>query len=230
MQPFNGSHPNEGFIFALNKDHKFGANWVQPANSWTLTGADIFCRAAGFYGSLLAFTSNNYRYNYNYRYDHVSLTNLNCSGIEAYLSQCEHESFETLSYWNQVDLAAAICAINETDLNQPALRLIDKESEFNYNGLGFILMKAAGKNWSAVCDEEFSINEANAACRQMGYLGARDLHKGYESRIYDRFPNAPMVKVKCGGHGNESHLQDCHWEEIMCRSQEAVGVVCSGTQ
>ena len=106
---------------------------------------------------------------------------------------------------------------------------------FKYDdGLGAILMKTEGRNWSLICDDHFSLAEADAACRQMGYVGAEDLLKGFGYRsvrygddaIY-HLPNAPFVKVKCSG--NESSLHDCQWEEIgeMCMSGTAAGISCA---
>lgn len=224
----NHTNNREGIILTMNKANKFGSIWVQHDDYWTFNESDVACRSAGFYASTFAFKKyNNLHYPYAYNWQ-SAMTHLRCNGTEQYLSDCEHDivTANSNSYYRPF-LASALCATNESDFNAPKIHLFDLNRQFNYQGLGWILMKTQGRNWSIICDEHFSMAEADVACRQLGYLGATDLLKGYRSNVYEDFPNAPIVKVKC--NSNESNFQECEWEEIgdMCKSNTAAGIQCS---
>ena len=223
----DGGNPNEGFILSLNKAKKFGYIWVQNDDDWTLTEADVVCRSAGFHSSLHAFKMNSQYSGYNWQ---IAFTHVNCNGTEQYLGQCEHDIVYSYYDYYETENAAAICALNESDINSSEIRLFDIGEQLNYGGLGMILMKTEGRNWSLVCDDDFTMEEANVACRQLGYLGANDLLKGYgyDGKDFSNLANAPYVTVVCNS-GNQNNVQECQWEEIgdLCKSQTAAGLSCS---
>lgn len=98
--------------------------------------------------------------------------------------------------------------------------------------MGRVEVKAFGQ-WGYVCDDKFSIVDANVLCRELGYiLGAAEVKP---NSYYP--PNANMTvgdrtlfmmdEVNC--RGNESSLRECDfdgWGVSDCNVEEVVGVVC----
>ncbi|KAI8520995.1 hypothetical protein Bbelb_007490 [Branchiostoma belcheri] len=79
--------------------------------------------------------------------------------------------------------------------------------------------------WGTVCDDGWSLNEADVACRQLGFSRAERATTGASfgqgtGRIW-------MDDVSCSG--SESRLQSCSyrgWESSNCWHSEDAGVVC----
>ena len=218
-------HPKEGVILTFNRDNKLGFVRIHNRDNWTLNEADVVCRSAGFYASLLAFRVKRDTYRFNWQ---IAISHVSCTGSEQYLAQCDHETVSSDGGYDYPTFGSALCASSGDEVNSPAILLFDFDQNRNFEGLGWILMKTVERNWSVICDDDFSMNEANAACRQLGYLGARDLLKGYGPHVYENFPDTHFVKVNCSG-GNENHLQQCQWEVIgdKCQSQSLAGISCS---
>ena len=231
--------PKEGYALSMNNLNKFGFTLVRPGyDSWTLTEADVVCKSAGYYSAMHAFKLKSSLIGWGNAFRYVT-----CNGNEQHLAQCSHTDV-TLYYGGYHYYAAAICASNQSEVDSPTLRLFEFQEpdffhhHFKYDGLGAILMKTEARNWSLICDDHFSLAEADVACRQMGYFGADDLLKGFGYRYNNHYqiyhddgmyhlPNRPFVKVKCTG--TENRLHDCQWEEIgdQCESRTAAGISCS---
>ena len=81
--------------------------------------------------------------------------------------------------------------------------------------------------WGTVCDEGFTFNSANVACRRLGYPGALLVKTDFP---YIR-SNYWLSQVKC--IGNETALEECSHNgfgltDRNCAYYEDVGVVCIG--
>lgn len=77
-------------------------------------------------------------------------------------------------------------------------------------------------SWEAVCLDEWDLNDAFVACRQLGYPGADRIIPENGTNI-----GVSLKNVHCNGH--EDTLGDCiqDWSLENCNYGHA-GVVCSG--
>lgn len=79
--------------------------------------------------------------------------------------------------------------------------------------------------WGTVCDDHWTMNEANVVCRQLGYPGAR---QALRSAAYGE-GSGPiwMDDVRC--QGREAFLSHCRsndWENHNCNHREDASVKC----
>ncbi|XP_044739287.1 uncharacterized protein LOC123300724 isoform X2 [Chrysoperla carnea] len=98
---------------------------------------------------------------------------------------------------------------------------------------GRLEVKAFGR-WGTVCDDKFSLKNAEVACRELGYpLGAvqvlhNPLYFAETNNVQN--PNNTLIlmdDVDC--LGNETSLKDCEfngWGVHNCKADEVVGIVC----
>lgn len=79
--------------------------------------------------------------------------------------------------------------------------------------------------WGTVCDNGWSINEENVACRQLGFTEA------YSYDVSASFGNAtgPIMLDKVDCKGSEHYLAHCDhngWLNHDCTHEQDVGVSC----
>ncbi|KAI8517425.1 scavenger receptor [Branchiostoma belcheri] len=80
-------------------------------------------------------------------------------------------------------------------------------------------------DWGTVCDDEFDTNDANVACRSMGYSGAVEFFGS--AHFGEGSGNIYMDDLQCSGY--ENSLFDCSyagWGVENCGHSEDVGVIC----
>ena len=74
-----------------------------------------------------------------------------------------------------------------------------------------------------VCDDNWTLINADVACKQLGWAGAVTMTK--ESRFGVTSPNFAMDQVRCDG--TEERLVDCrHTKQDDCGAGEAAGAIC----
>jgi len=77
--------------------------------------------------------------------------------------------------------------------------------------------------WGTVCDDSFTVEDANVACRQMGYTSGTSYTFGGDGG------GMPILVDDMQCSGNEASLLDCSalWGSHNCGHYEDAGVICS---
>ena len=82
--------------------------------------------------------------------------------------------------------------------------------------------------WGTICDHFWGINDANVACRELGYLYAVRVLHGY--RVPDGTGQIWLDNVRCTGTEQSlSHCSHRGWGVHNCRHSDDAGVQCSST-
>ena len=95
------------------------------------------------------------------------------------------------------------------------------------NGTGRVEVFYKGE-WGTICNDSWGINEANVACRQLGYLYAVRTIPIY--LITNGTRQIWLDNVACTGR--EQNLTSCNhngWGNHKCRHDSDAGVQCSST-
>ena len=86
--------------------------------------------------------------------------------------------------------------------------------EYCYNGI-----------FGTICDDEWSLQDANVACRQLGFVGAR---RAYGSAYFGP-GEGPIWLDNLQCNDSESRLEDCPnkgWQVNDCTHNDDAGVEC----
>ena len=102
------------------------------------------------------------------------------------------------------------------------VRLVDGETESSGR-----LEVFYGGVWGTICSEGWDFDDADVACRQLGFRGAFMLLGN------DVVPEGVGVVwlEGVGCHGNESRLAECElsgWGVTQCDHTHDVGIICDG--
>ncbi|KFV50252.1 Deleted in malignant brain tumors 1 protein, partial [Tyto alba] len=148
----------------------------------------------------------------------IWLDEVNCTGTEATLSECQARPWGSSSCDHQED-AGVVCSDMDTSGQRP-LRLV--------NGSNSCLWRVEvfhDHKWGTVCDDTWDIHDADVVCRQLGCgtalsaPGSAHFGPGVDPIWQDG--------VHC--LGTESALTECElstWGEHNCGHSEDAGVVC----
>ena len=90
------------------------------------------------------------------------------------------------------------------------------------SGIDIVNLRVDGQ-LGTICADDFTLNEADVICRQLGYE--------YSNDVLNRqsFSQIVLFDFKC--NGDESKISDCKFEEQQnrCNGGQAAGVRCYGT-
>ena len=83
--------------------------------------------------------------------------------------------------------------------------------------------------WGTVCDDEWTIDDANVICRQLGNPSASQAWQG----AHFGEGSGPILLSNVTCNGTESSIEQCSntdWLNHSCSHQEDVGVTCGEMQ
>ncbi|XP_071490808.1 neurotrypsin-like [Diadema antillarum] len=178
-------------------------------DDWDMNDANVVCRNLGFEGALEAL-SDAY---FGEGEGSIFLDNVDCSGNESSIIDCEHPGIEDHNCLHFED-AGVRCTPNE-------VRLVGGESiregrvEILYDG-----------EWGTVCDDDWDIDNANVVCQSLGFEGAIEAKS--EAHFGEGEGSILLDDVECSG--SESTIIDCEHPGIgdhNCLHYEDAGVRCS---
>ncbi|XP_075581588.1 scavenger receptor cysteine-rich domain-containing group B protein-like [Pelecanus crispus] len=186
---------------------------------WSLAEAAVVCRQLGCGTAISAPGSAHFGQGSG----RIWLQNVNCTGEEAALSECQSRLWESNSCDHREDAGVVCSADPHTDTSgQHPLRLA--------NGSNSCLGRVEvfhDQKWGTVCDDTWDLHDATVVCRQLGCGMA--LSAPGSAHFGPGSDPIWMDGVHCTGM--ESALTDCElssWGEHNCGHSEDAGVVCSG--
>ncbi|XP_072021383.1 uncharacterized protein [Amphiura filiformis] len=182
-------------------------------NDWDFADAFVVCKSLGFLGV------ENHAANLGEGTGDVLLDAVECSGTEEGVVNCTNSGWNT----NKCDHSQDVAVVCREEPHE--VRLVNGQTESQ----GRVEVNHDGK-WGTICDDSWSIEDADVICKQLGYengalaaLGAATWGQGEEEIILD--------EVKCTGE--ESAISGClhsGFGEHNCEHSEDAGVICDDGQ
>ncbi|KFQ00427.1 Deleted in malignant brain tumors 1 protein, partial [Haliaeetus albicilla] len=196
-------------------------------DQWDLREAKVVCRQLGCGTALSAPPESKYGEGK----DQIWLSDVNCTGTEASLAECEAKLWgdNICNHVEDASVECSGCSLNiyflgigaEVDIpEQGPVRLVDGPN------------KCAGRvevlhenRWGSVCDDHWDMKDAKVVCKQVGCgsplsaLGGARYGRGSDIIWLD--------DVEC--NGTEESISDCParpWGEHNCYHGEDADVVC----
>ena len=163
-----------------------------------------------------------------YQHSHYWMNNVRCTGKESTLAECQHFGWKRhvcrtdkpvrlrckrspLLRDNRFD--RALISSHEVRIRS-GYRHSEGRVEVRYKG-----------EWGSVCDDNWSIQNANVLCRQVGFGTA--FAATHEASFGQGSGRVWMDEVKCSGR--EYSIQQCNhggWGRADCGHKEDAGVKC----
>ncbi|KAM9744876.1 scavenger receptor cysteine-rich domain-containing protein DMBT1-like [Menidia menidia] len=181
-------------------------------DGWDENDANVVCRQLGCGISVSA----THAAHFGEGTGEIWLDDVNCSGRERSLTECQHPGFGKHNCRHGED-AVVVCS-------GPLLRLTGTGST-----------RCAGRvevyhntTWGTVCDDGWDENDANVVCRQLGC--GISVSAPHAAHFGEGTGEIWLDDVECSG--NERSLTECHHSGLGnhdCGHGEDAGVICSGS-
>ncbi|XP_038052403.1 deleted in malignant brain tumors 1 protein-like [Patiria miniata] len=206
----NGNTPHEGRVEVF-----YRCEWgTICGRHWGIEEANVVCRQLGY----ISATQARWYAHFGQGSEPILLNNVVCRGSELRIDQCDHTGWynHDCSY-HSYDVGVTC---NETSPNPVPVRLTN--GSFPYEGRIEIYHDG---QWGTVCDDGWSIEDANVTCRQLGYPPASQAWQG--SHFGEGSGPILLRNVAC--NGTESNIDLCEhsgWFNHSCSHAEDAGVTC----
>eukprot|EP00057_Strongylocentrotus_purpuratus_P014833 XP_011669307.1 PREDICTED: deleted in malignant brain tumors 1 protein [Strongylocentrotus purpuratus] len=197
----NGTSPGEGRVEVLYK-----GQWNTICDDfWNLEEAQVVCRQLGYGTDFVVARGSAY-----YGEGSGPIRQAQCSGLESNLGSCSLTSGD--SECSHSEDAGVNC--EETY----SVRLVDGQSpsegrvEILYNG-----------QWNTICDDYWSLEEAQVVCRQLGYDTDNATPKNL---AYYGQGSGPILLAECSGFENTLNSCALYKLDYVCSHSMDAGVRC----
>ncbi|KFP92406.1 Deleted in malignant brain tumors 1 protein, partial [Apaloderma vittatum] len=186
-------------------------------DDWDINDAQVVCRQLGCGDAVLAPIGAKFGPGF----DTIWLDDVNCTGLEAALSDCPARPWGDHNCFHGED-ASAVCSDSEIT-SSASVRLVGGPNRCS--GRGEVLHK---DTWGTVCDDHWDLREEKVVCRQLGCGTA--LSAPRESKYGEGKGRIWLSDVNCTG--TEGSLTECEtrpWGDNICNHVEDASVECSGS-
>ncbi|XP_078382661.1 scavenger receptor cysteine-rich domain-containing protein DMBT1-like [Oculina patagonica] len=178
-------------------------------DSWDINDANVVCRHLGFPKALQAFSSATHGQGTG----PIWLDNLACSGSEPHLYDCRNRGW--MYGWGSHNCGHS----EDAGVECSVIRLVGGGANF-----GRVEIYENGK-WGTVCDDAWDMNDADVACRQLGFSGATSAPR------YAAYGEGcgPILRDHIRCVGTEASLLSCTADQVTpghCVHSEDSSVVC----
>uniref|UniRef100_A0A3P9CS95 SRCR domain-containing protein n=1 Tax=Maylandia zebra TaxID=106582 RepID=A0A3P9CS95_9CICH len=182
-------------------------------DNWDINDAEVVCRELGCGTAQSAAVSARF----GEESGSIWLDDVDCSGSERSLTECQHRGFGTHDCTHSQD-AGVVCS-------DAQIRLIDPDNSGATLCSGRVEIYHNNR-WGTVCDHGWDLNDAEVVCRQLDCGPA--LNATRSAHFGEGTGQIWLAGVSCSG--SESSLTDCQHRGFgipYCGHYEDAGVICS---
>ncbi|XP_038052383.1 deleted in malignant brain tumors 1 protein-like [Patiria miniata] len=184
---------------------------------WNIEDANVICRQLGYPSARQAWQSAHFGQGSG----PILLANVHCDGHESTIDQCDHSGWFSHSctrHSYDVGVTCNVAASSSGTIH--VVRLVNGSNP--YEGRVEVYYQ---DQWGTVCDDGWSIEDANVICRQLGYPPAS---QAWQSGHFGQ-GSGPIVLSIVACNGNESNIDQCNhsgWLPNGCSHAEDAAVTC----
>ncbi|XP_038048478.1 deleted in malignant brain tumors 1 protein-like isoform X2 [Patiria miniata] len=179
---------------------------------WDMQDAVVVCRSLGYPGASSALVR------YGAGTGAILLDDLRCTGQEQRLEDCQHNGVGTHNCGHYEDVGVD-CLTQADPVVQVRLQGGTTDNE------GRLEINLNGGTWGTVCDDGWGMEEAQVACRMLGFPGA--IAARWAAFFGQGSGDIYLDDVQCDG--SEQSLLKCTYVDRYsqnCQHSEDAGVVC----
>ncbi|XP_038061741.1 deleted in malignant brain tumors 1 protein-like [Patiria miniata] len=185
-------------------------------DGWDLADANVVCRMLGYPSASHAWSSAHFGQGSG----RIILDDVNCGGYESSIADCPHRSWFSHNCGHSEDAGVTCRESIMTTLSPVQVRLAGGGGSYE----GRVEIYYQGE-WGTVCDDGWSLADANVVCRMLGFPSAS---QAWSNAHFGQGSGRIMLDdISC--QGDESSIADCQhssWFSNDCGHKEDAGVTC----
>ncbi|XP_030854004.1 deleted in malignant brain tumors 1 protein isoform X1 [Strongylocentrotus purpuratus] len=215
----DGNVPQEGRLEVL-----YQGQWGTVCEDlWERTNAEVVCRMLGYEGADLEYSTTDLWWLIKGS-GPILMDNVRCQGNESSLDECSHLGLGVHNCDHSKDVGVTCrtgSEANPSTDNSAIIRLVNGNRPSEGRVEVF-----RGRSWGTVCDDYWGIEDANVACKMLGYERAELAYR--EAKFGEGDGAILLDDVSCTGR--EPSLFACdHSDFADCSHAEDAGVKCLET-